>query len=219
MASRVVYTAITNGHAQLSTRPDVPDTDFICYSDMSLDRSDWQIRPVEAPAQLSPRMQAKFHKVFPPMEYEWNVWVDGAYVLRAGDAPSQIVDDLIKHSPSGLGLHRHNQWYCLFEEAARSLELPKCEDQRQIIEKQTQHYEAEGHPRNWGLWAAGLMCRNRSARVTDVMERWWNELVRWSWRDQMSLAFVLHTVQFRPDEWPWPLFHNPHIDTWKWNPT
>lgn len=74
-ASRVVYTAITNGHAQLSARPEVPDTDFICYSDVPIDRDDWEVRPIAAPTGLSPRMRAKFHKVFAPAGYEWNVCV------------------------------------------------------------------------------------------------------------------------------------------------
>src|SRR5208337_714008 len=74
-SSRVVYTAITNRHARLSARPFAPDTDFICYSDIPLDRDDWKIRPIEASPYLSPRMQAKFHKLFPPEGYSWNVWV------------------------------------------------------------------------------------------------------------------------------------------------
>ena len=216
-ASRVVYTAITNGHAQLSARPDVPDTDFICYSDVPLDRSDWLIRPIEASNQLCPRMQAKFHKVFPPTGYEWSVWLDGSYVLSTDGA--DLVDDLIRHSPSGFGLHRHNQWDCLYEEATQSMALAKCEDQRAIIEAQALHYEVMGHPKNSGLWAGGLMCRSHSPRVVEIMARWWDELTRWSWRDQLSLAFVLHVAQFRPDDWPWPLFHNPHIHAWAWNPT
>ena len=221
-ASRVVYTAITNGHAQLSARPDVPDTDFICYSDVPLDCDGWQIRPIAAPATLCPRMRAKFHKMFPPAGYEWNVWVDGAYVLRTGEEAKHLVDDLIRHSPSGFGLHQHFDRNCLFDEAGHSLELPKCEDQRRIIEDHTRHYAATGHPMNWGLWAAGFMCRRSTRRVAEIMHCWWDELLRWSWRDQISLAFVLRNTNFRPDSWPWPLFpigSNPHVTGWKFNPT
>ena len=217
-----MYTAITNGHAQLSARPDVADTDFICYSDVPLDRKDWQIRPVEAAAHLCPRMRAKFHKVFPPSGYRWSVWVDGAYVLRTGDEARGLVDDLIRHSPSGFGLHQHFDRDCLFDEAAHSLALPKCADQRAVIEEQARHYEAAGHPRNWGLWAAGFMCRSSSKLVDEVMRRWWDELTRRSWRDQISLAFVLRNVGFRPDSWPWPLFpigSNPHVVGWRFNPS
>ena len=221
-ASRVVYTAITNGHAQLSARPDVPDTDFVCYSDEPLDRDDWEIRPIAASPQLCPRMRAKFHKVFPPAGYEWNVWIDGSYVLRTGDQAEHLVDDLIRHSPSGFGLHQHFERDCLFDEAVHSVRLPKCRDQQQIIEAQARHYEAVGHPRNWGLWAAGFMCRDGSLRVAEIMKRWWDELTRWSWRDQISLAFVLCNASCRPDSWPWPLFpagSNPHVVGWKFNPT
>jgi hypothetical protein len=213
-SSRVVYTAITNRHAQLSARPLASDTDFICYSDVPLDRDDWQIRPVEAPA-LPPRMRAKFHKLHPPEGYEWNVWIDGAYVLRP-DAV-RFVDDLIAHSPSGFGLHRHNQRDCLFEEAEHTVLLDKYSGQRGIIEAQVRHYEELGHPKSWGLWAGGLMCRNTSPIVTAVMRRWWDELLRWSSRDQLSLPFVLRFMNFWPDVWPWPLFENPYMAGWAWN--
>lgn len=219
-ATRVVYTAITNGHAPLSTRPDVPDTDFICYSDVPLKRTDWEIRPIEASTQLSPRMRAKFHKVFPPSAYEWSVWVDGAYILRTGPEAYTFVDDLAGRSPSGFGLHKHIDRDCLFAEALHSTELDKCRDQVGVIEAQARHYEEMGHPKNWGLWAAGLMCRRRDARVAQIMARWWEELLRWSWRDQISLAYVLHKENFRPDEWPWPLFpiSNPYMAGWIFNP-
>lgn len=219
-ASRVVYTAITNAHAELSARPDVPDTDFICYSDMPLERGDWQMRSIEADLQLCPRMRAKYHKVFPPAGYEWSVWVDGSYVLRTDDQAKQLVDDLIQHSPSGFGLHQHILRDCLFDEAVHAMALPKCEDQRQIIEEQAHHYTLMGHPRNWGLWAAGFMCRSSNRpRIAEIMDHWWDELMRWSWRDQISLSFVLRNANFRPDSWPWPLFSNPHVVGWNFNPT
>lgn len=221
MASRVVYTAITNGHAQLTARPDVADTDFVCYSDVPLARDDWEIRQIEAPAGLCQRMRAKFHKVFAPAGYEWSVWIDGSYVLRTGDDAKNLVDDLVLHSPSGFGLHRHMPRDCLFDEALHSVLLPKCADQVPIIEAQARHYLETGHPKNWGLWAAGFMCRQRTARIDGIMRRWWDELTRWSWRDQISLAFVLHEAGFTPDSWPWPLFpigSNPYVTDWRFNP-
>jgi hypothetical protein len=217
-ASRVVYTAITNRHAGLSAHPSAPDTDFICYSDVPLDRDDWQVRPIEAPWQLSPRMRAKYHKLFPPEGYAWNVWVDGAYSMRTDEAATHLVDDLIAHSPGGFGLHRHTMRGCLFDEASHSIQLDKCKDQRELIAAQALHYEQRGHPRNWGLWAGGLLCRDTSARVSEIMRRWWDEMQRWSWRDQISLAFVLHSLRTRPDDWPWPLFGNPYMAGWTCNP-
>src|SRR5215831_17481195 len=133
MASRLVYTAITGGHARLSARPDVPDTDFVCFSDVPIDRDDWQIRPVDLSPRFSARLRAKYHKIFPPEGYEWNVWVDGAYGLRTDVAADRLVDDLIEHSPSGLGLHRHDARDCIYAEADHARSLPKCREQRGII--------------------------------------------------------------------------------------
>jgi hypothetical protein len=167
-------------------------------------------------------MRAKFHKVFPPCGYEWSVWIDGAYVLRTDGDARLLVDDLIQRSPGGFGLHKHGDRNCLFDEVAHAITLPKCEGQTQILQEQARHYETMGHPRNWGLWAAGFMCRRTSSRISSIMERWWEELTRWSWRDQVSLSFVLRNAGFRPDAWPWPLFpigSNPYVTGWNFNPS
>lgn len=218
VASRLVYTAITRGHAALSLRPDCPDTDFVCFTDAPgeyADRTDWEIRPIEAPSGLSPRMQAKFHKLFPPKGYRWNIWVDGAYVLRDQGA-EDLVDDVIARSPSGFGLHRHHARDCIYSEAEHSLTLTKCEGLP--LKDQVRHYWDAGHPRHWGLWAGGFLCRDDSTRVQEIMRRWWNEIFRWSWRDQISLPFVLRSMQCRPDDWPWKWFQNPYTGGWKFNP-
>lgn len=218
-ASRVVYTAITNGHAALTARPDVPDTDFICYSDVALARDDWDVRPIAAPERLSPRMQAKYHKLHPPSGYAWSIWVDGSYILRTDAFGAGFVDALILSSPSGLGLHRHNARNCLYLEAMATMSAAadKRGVQRAVIAEQIRFYDAMGHPRSWGLWAGGLMCRDSSDRVAVVMARWWSQLLRWSWRDQISLPFVLRELDVRPDEFPWPLFQNPYMAGWTWN--
>lgn len=210
MASRLVYTAITKGHAQLSVRPEMPDTDFVCFSDVPLDRSDWDVRPIEAPLDLSPRMRAKFHKLFPPDGYEWSVWMDGSHVLSTSTSPSRMMDALILVSPGGLGLHKHPRIDCIYDEGKDVLSLEKVRGQP--IEAQVQHYRERGHPPNWGLWACGSICRNhRSTRVKGAMRMWWEEMLRWSDRDQISFAFVMRSLGLRPDEWPWKLYENPHF--------
>lgn len=217
MSTRVVYTAIAGHHAKLSVRPTVSDTDFICYSDVPLDRADWEVRPIEASTGLSPRMRAKYHKLFPPTGYAWSVWLDGAYVLRE-DAVT-MVDDLVARSASGIGLHRHHDRACVFDEAEHSRSLVKCAEVRATIAAQADHYGREGHPHSWGLWAGGLLCRDASPRVANVMRRWWRELIRWTWRDQLSLPIALRAADFQPDAWEWPLFQNPHVAAWAWNET
>ena len=212
-----MYTAITAGHAQLSACPRSPDADFVCFTDrpgaLALERPDWDVRPVEAPPGLSPRMTAKWHKVHPPAGYDWTLWLDGSIVLST-TAPSRLVDDLVSASPSGLGLHRHPRLDCAYDDGADVLAHPllAVKRQGQPIVEQLAHYRREGHPAHWGLWACGAICRDgRSEVVRRVMAGWWEELLRWSERDQLSLPVVLRRSGVRPDEWPWPLYGNPHF--------
>jgi Protein of unknown function (DUF616) len=217
VASRLVYTAITGGHAQLSARPTCPDTDFVCFTDRPeayAHRNDWQILPAATAA--SPRMAAKWHKLHPPPSYTWTLWADGAYVLGGSQ---RLVDDLIAASPSGFGLHKHHWFDCLYDEAVHAQELPKCAGIKTQIAAQAGHYRKAGHPKHWGLWAGGLMCRSSSPLVAEVMRRWWDEIERWTWRDQMSLPIALRGAGVRPDTWRWPLFHCPHFPAWHMNPS
>jgi hypothetical protein len=212
-ASRVIYTAITNGHAKLCARSDSPDTDFVCFSDVPLERSDWEIRPIEAPTGLTPRMQAKFHKLFPPKEYAWSVWMDGSHVLNTAESSIRMVDEMITASTSGFGLHMHPRLDCVYAEGQDVLShaLLRSKRRAQPIAEQLQHYRREGHPEHWGLWACGSICRNQSPLVQRAMKLWWNELLTWSERDQISLPFVMRTMVIRPDGWPWKLYENPYF--------
>lgn len=214
LASRVVYTAIAGGHAQLSARPRCPDTDFVCFTDRPIDRPDWDVRSIEAPTDLSPRMRAKYHKVFPPAGYAWSVWVDGSFVLDCRASPSRLVDDLVRASPGGLGMHRHPRIDCIYAEGEDVLSHPLLHAKRrgQPIAAQLECYRREGHPERWGLWACGAICRIGGSSVVDrVMRDWWSEMLRWSDRDQVSLPVVLRRLGVRPDDWPWPLYGNPHF--------
>jgi hypothetical protein len=218
-ASRVIYTAITNGHAELSPHPEVPDTDFICFSDVALDRGDWQVRPIDASVKkLSPRMQAKFHKVFPPREYDWSIWLDGSYRLRTHmEAAHWLRYSLVAGSPSGFGLYRHPARNCLYDETAHSMALRKCSEIRSLLEAQARSYAEQGHPKASGLWLGGALCRKKDPGIDRIMERWWDEITRWTWRDQISLAFVLHEAGFRPDAWDWSFERNPFTERWAWS--
>jgi Protein of unknown function (DUF616) len=211
LASRLIYTAITAGHAELHDHPDIPDTDFVCYSDDPIvhqDLSDrWELRPVEAATDLSPRRRAKFHKIFPPSPYEWTVWVDGSHRLRLDS--TDMVDAMIAASPHGFGLHKHPRLDCIYPEGDAALTLWKCRDQP--IMEQLQHYRREGHPPNWGLWACGSICRRQSPLLDGLMQQWWSQILTWSERDQISLAYVLRSADLRPDEWPWQLYANPYF--------
>ena len=215
-ASGVVYTAITNGYTELSPHPEIPDMDFVCFSDVPIDRDDWQIRPIDVSVRnLSPRMQAKFHKVFPPREYDWSIWLDGSYRLHTHmEAALWIRHSLIMRSPSGFGLYRHPARDCLYDEAKHSMDIPKCSAIRTRLEEQARSYAEQGHPKSSGLWLGGALCRKKDPSIDRIMKRWWDEITRWTWRDQISLAFVLHEAKFRPDAWDWPYERNPFTAGW-----
>ena len=64
-----------------------------------------------------------------------------------------------------------------------------------------QRYYNEGMPRHWGSYACGCMVRdNSNGRLRTIMREWWNEVYCYSFRDQVSFAYVLWKHGIQPED-------------------
>src|SRR5437879_1575817 len=77
----------------------------------------------------------------------------------------------------------------IYAEAEFSKTMPKYFDQP--IAEQIESYRAEGYPARMGLIATGLIARSTAADLSAIEEMWWDENLRWSYQDQLSLPVVL----------------------------
>jgi hypothetical protein len=64
------------------------------------------------------------------------------------------------------------------------------------------HYWNEGHPAHWGLVHSGLLVRRNTARMRAFDQAWWDEITKWSIQDQLSLPYLLRTMDLRWHYWP-----------------
>jgi hypothetical protein len=46
-------------------------------------------------------------------------------------------------------------------------------------------------PSNFGLWAPGIMIRKKNVLLEHMMEIWWNDVCRYSYRDIPSLSWAM----------------------------
>jgi hypothetical protein len=104
---------------------------------------------------------------------------------------------------------RHPQRDDIYDEAALSIHMGKYAGMPLL--EQVNAYRRAGHPEHWGLMHAGMLVRRNNARMRAVNEAWWDEIVRWSVQDQLSLPPLLRTM---PLEYRWfdvaPLDMTPH---------
>ncbi len=139
----------------------------------------WDVREIENRFDDS-NMNAKWYKLHPHLllSGEDTVWIDGNY-KPVNDPSSLFITDLM--------LYRHSDRDCLYAEADFCLE--EGIGDADMIRKQVAYYREKGMPEHFGLFMGGLLLR--SSAVASFNEKWWKEILQFSSRDQLSLAYTL----------------------------
>jgi len=194
----VLYTAIFGKKDNLITPKYIPaNCDFVCFTDQPLRSRVWQVRRVDS-TEADPTRSARKYKIlahqFLP-EYRTSIWVDGN-VLVGGDV-NELVRDYLADANMAVIDHAKSKEIPLcslkeHEERLLSMErVGKHQEDPELIKRQGDAYRTLGYPDNTGMaWTCVLLRRHNEPGIVLAMEAWWEELVRWSKRDQMSFNFI-----------------------------
>lgn len=196
----VVYTAFTGDYDSLK-EPDVIDdnTRYVCFTQNPDLKSDtWEIIQMED-STLDDNRIAKQYKVFPNKyfpDYEYSFWIDGSFKLVGS-----IREYILKYANSPMLNAVHPERDCIFDEANSSIQFPRYSNYS--ILNQVDTYRKEGMPRNYGLPALGAIFRqHNNPSVIDLMNDWWEEIIRHTNQDQISFAYVAWKNDFHPSVSP-----------------
>lgn len=163
-------------------------------------------------ADEHPNRAAKLPKVAPAMftDAPASVWIDASFQVVS---PRFVVDTVtIAHeAPSGIAQFVHPWRNCLFDEVNESRCLPKYAGERAVLDWQAQVYADAGMPRNWGLWATGVIAREHRPEVIRWGQRWAAEIRAHSYQDQVSHPYVSWVCDLRPASLPGTHFVNPWL--------
>jgi len=207
----VVYTAIFDGHDTLKQPvPQDEPCDFICFTDARMPSrvGVWRVFHIRPDLALGPRVQARrfkllSHRVFPggrlalryaPFShrprFDLSIWVDGSILIKSS---SFVRDMRATLGTSDWVMFVHPDRDCVYDEALACATLEKC--QGQPIFPQVERYKSIVPP-HAGLHACTVIARREPApaRVLKANELWFEELVKWTNRDQLSLPYVLRTL-------------------------
>jgi len=211
MSSVVVYTAIAGGYDNLLEHPDVPNVDFVCFTDAEPEDAKGWHTEIIPPSDETPRLRAKRYKILSPqrelLEYDYTLWVDGNSQILT---PRFVEEAIGCIGEDDIALHAHPQRDCIYEEAHASiLTVPEKYAHLPILE-QVEHYREQGHPEHWGLWACGSIARRRSTRLDVAMLDWMSENITWTIQDQLSFPYVMRNHGIRPASFP----HNQYQSPW-----
>jgi len=214
---RCVYTVLTGGYETLLEQhvARLADTDLICFTDEPIPAgSAWQARPLDLvlpadPNRSSRRPKMLAHEHLP--DYDASLFIDNNVLLTVD--PAVMFDAFL---PAGVPMaaFAHSFRATLREEFDEVVLVGK--EAAWVCEEQLAHYEATD-PEALDLRpiAGGfLFRRHHDPRVRAAMQRWWEHVLRYSRRDQLSLLvaaratgleIVVHAVDNHLSpyhEWP-----------------
>lgn len=204
MVPAALITAVYDSYDTL--KPYVPQVglvEAVCVTDdPNLRCEGWRMVCDPQPG-MHPNRAAKRPKML-PHEYTdapASVWVDASFDITS---PTFVYDVLELADPIAQFLHPNRG--CLFAESLVSAPLPKYVGEP--MEGQHDAYVAAGMPERWGLWSTGVIARHHTDGLAKWGQLWLDEIVRWSFQDQVSHPYVCWRTGIRPTELPGSHMHN-----------
>jgi len=146
------------------------------------------------PARASRRAKLRPHLYFP--EAEWSIWLDNKSRLLT--EPQAIVAALQAQSDAALFAFPHFRRDCVYQEGQAVWENGL--DDHRVVKERLARYRAEGMPEHAGLIEGHFIVRRHNdPAVARFGERWFEHVLRYSRRDQISFPYLAWKMGLRYD--------------------
>lgn len=209
----VVYTVLTGAYDPLSNPFPEGATGFerICFTDdPNLVSSNWDVVLLEDSA-LDTARESRRPKLLPHRfleAFEWSLYLDNNVRLKVN--PVDIRNDYAS-SDTRFVCFSHPWRSCIYDEAEEVIRLG-IESERRVRE-QMDYYRSKGFPPNYGLIAGGVILRRHSEdHLVNVSEEWFEHVLRFSKRDQLSFNYVAWRHGFAFSRFPGELERNELVE-------
>lgn len=161
--------------------------EFICFSDRPRNSKTWTVWTNYA-HHIDPRKTSRHLKILSHnfIYYDMAVYIDAKFRVRC------CLDHFVKknlHPKADLAVMEHPKRKCAYDEAEFCIKIGK--DKEEVIRSQINFYKSQGFPRNYGLYAPGIMIKRNSYKTNTFMNSWVNEINNHSYRDIISFPYVL----------------------------
>lgn len=195
---RAVYRALVGGYEQLREEEVAHESDlpFICFTDdPDLTSETWQVEVVAPRLPRDATRSARALKILGhPLldDYDETLWVDNTVALRV--APDDLFDEWLADADVAAPLHSYRTSVLAEAEAVLDAGL---DDFSRVYEQLT-HYLSEGgallqeNP-HW----TGMLARRRTDATAAAMTAWWEDVLRYSRRDQLSFVPAMRRQSVR----------------------
>lgn len=189
-----VYTCIIGNYDQLQEPLFCPDNcDFYAITDFNIPpNSCWKridVRDYESEvSQFNSVMTNRYFKFHPEKlfrDYKYSVYVDGN--IRIYTDMTEYINRIAYY---GLATFSHSQRNCVYKEAEACIAMGKAE--HNSITEQIQYIRNQKMPEQYGLPTCCIIAREHNQEsCIKLMDSWWEEFLRFPYRDQLSFPFAL----------------------------
>lgn len=181
----ILYTCITGNYDSLIPIKKQAGWRYIAFTDNTKLQSDiWELRNIPREPKIFRKVKLMPHEFLP--EHHFSIWTDGNIELLWN------LDTLI--ADKTFCTMRHPDRNNIFDEAQACIRLKK--DNEQIIRQQINHYLKSGY-RGRGLIGSGVIIRKNTSENKNFNIAWWEEVLKWSVRDQLSFNFVADKLKLK----------------------
>lgn len=192
-------------------KPPLPqsiDVEWICVTDVAEVRGNlngWRI-VYEPRPHLHPNRAAKTPKMLPWLyaSTDTSIWIDASFRVTS----PTFAEEVLKYADP-IAQFKHPWRDCVFDEAYECYSIPKYN--KEVLASQVVHLIKNDHPRNWGLWATGVIARRHTPEVIQMGCDWLADVHKFSFQDQVSHPDVCRRNGLRPIDLPGTHFSNPWL--------
>ena len=189
-----VYTCIVNDYDEVEEPEFISDKcDFFIISDKKPEKEsvykyinieDCNTKNIKDFTKKNRYCKIKAHEIFP--DYKYSIYFDGNIKLKNKD----ILNKVIELPKTRIMTYGKNDFDSVYMEAMRAGEHGR--DNKEIIYKQVEKYWFEGMPNDFGSFMCTILIReHNNPRCIKLMNDWWNEIEKYSRKDQISFPYVL----------------------------
>lgn len=178
---KVCYTVLIGDYDELMPPLIIsPGWEYVCITDRDISSEFWKIQKVVVKSN-DPKRTSRLYKLIPP-HANLSVYIDANIQINCN------LDDMIfKYMETDFMVMNHPQRKNIIEEGDACIFLRK--DKALTIDKQIAEYRREGYMPS-KLYACGVIARRHSREVLDFSSAWYDQVKKYSHRDQLSLPYV-----------------------------
>lgn len=191
-----VFTAIFGNYEKPKKPFFNENVKYVIFSDRPYKIDPWEVRVV--PRVGSPAKTARHYKILSTKylpNSDVTIW-HGGWLRIVGDP--MVAVNYLKNND--IAMEPHKERNCIYKEAKTCIGMRKSNPE--LTKRQMAVYRKDGFPANYGLTSAFLIVRRNTEVIRKLEELWWQQIERFTVRDQLSLMYCMWKLGMDYDKIP-----------------